>query len=97
MVRDDETIHEVVWPTLSERLAAHRLLVEICGIKAPVPSEVEMTVTRNEDGGGAPDVDFSKLSAAELESYLKLVEKASSSSSKQLVSPPDANGVIDVE
>lgn len=91
---DDAVIQEIVWPTFSDRKAMLAWITETCGIRAPVPTEIDMNVNHTEGSQADSPIDFERLSPAELDAYVRLVDKASGQA--LLVSPPDEEGVIDI-
>jgi hypothetical protein len=72
MVGKDEVIHDVTWPGFEDRMKALTWIATMGGLKPP--AELSVDVTRSEALG--QPVDFSKLSDAELDSYVRLMEKA---------------------
>ncbi len=79
MVPDDALIHDITWITTDERMKAGTWLATMGGMKPP--AEVAMSVTR--DDGSGKDFDFSKLTPAELEAYVLLMDKASTTSEEE--------------
>ena len=72
LMPEDAVIHDITWPSFEVRMTALTWVATMGGMKPPV--EIETTIHKD-DGQSA--LDFEKLSPAELDAYVKLVDKAS--------------------
>jgi hypothetical protein len=73
LLKEGEVIHDIHWVTTAERMSALTWIRETCGIKAPVPTEVDMKVSHGPEIVG--EIDYSRLSAEELDAYIALTDK----------------------
>lgn len=74
MLKADEVIHDIVWPSFDDRMKAVTWIATMGGMKPP--AEVDMHVSR--DNVEHVPIDFSRLSPEELDAYVALVSKAAS-------------------